>query len=684
MADTATDNGLSLFKTWFRLDRQHSREWRRQAKEDFDFVAGEQWDERDVRKLKEMMRPIITFNRVLPIVNAVSGQEISNRQEVRYVGREPGDAKPNELLTSAAHWFRDLADADDEDSDAFLNALICGMGWTETKLDHDRDDDGEPGMDCIDPREMYWDRSARKKNLSDAQRVWRVRQMPASRALEMFPGKSLEDLDATWARADEAEAGDDGRTQEEQDLYESGGEEPTEADLADKMVTIVHLQYRKATKVNITVDIATGERLELSDADFKRYKIRVFEMTGQTVPHMVKRKKEVRGVFLGAGILKDDPALCPQHFSFQCMTAYRHMTKGQFYGLVRQMRDPQQWANKWLSQALDIMNSSSKGGVMMEKDATDDMREFEQTWARPDKPTYVPPGTLSNANGPKVVPKPGAQMPAGFFQLMEFAISSVRDVTGISVEMLGMREADQPASLEYQRRQAGMQILAPVFGNLKRYRREHGELMLYIIQNYLSDGRLIRVIGDEGAKFVPLMRQADIRYDIIVDDQPTSPNQKEHVWQALAPMFMNLPPDIQSALLDYLPLPETVIEKVKGAMQKASEGPAAQIQQKMAALDVALKEAETTLKQAQALKTQMEAQQVRAEVGQGRLAIDVAKMQSDAQFRQQELAINTGLRREEMAGDMALEREKASAKLSLDALTAMAKAQQPGQQQPAS
>jgi len=47
------------------------------------------------------------------------------------------------------------------------------------------------------------------------------------------------------------------------------------------------------------------------------------------------------------------------------------------------MRDPQMWANKWLSQTLHILNTAAKGVIVAEMDAFEDTTEAEEKWFSP-------------------------------------------------------------------------------------------------------------------------------------------------------------------------------------------------------------------------------------------------------------------------------------------------------------
>ena len=97
--------------------------WREEARTCYAFVAGEQWSETDKAALEEQMRAPVVFNRIGPMIDSVSGSEVANRQAVQYIPRQVGDTGLNEVLTGAADYIRDNCDAEDEESDAFLEPV---------------------------------------------------------------------------------------------------------------------------------------------------------------------------------------------------------------------------------------------------------------------------------------------------------------------------------------------------------------------------------------------------------------------------------------------------------------------------------------------------------------------------------------------------------------------------------
>jgi len=584
LSSTGKEELFTKLRGQYRKDRDHANDWRDEAEEDFAFVAGDQYSKEDKEHLQDQLRPIITFNRIDPIMRSVSGSEVTARQEVKYMPREAGDAKANDLLTQAAQWFRDQSDAEDEESDAFLDAAICGMGWTETRLDYDDNEDGAPLIDRVDSLQMCYDHNASKKNIQDARRVHRAKQVTYSEAKEMFPKAEMSDFGGEWANI---KVGSEGTTDPERYYSEESDRRIKDED----MVTIIESQWWERETRYIAADPMTGQRMEspsgdntLTAEEHTKIKERVEMLSaamGQPIPFKSRkiRKKVYKRAFYSDGMLSNgaEKGPCDGHFSYQAITCFRDRNKGTFYGLVRAMKDPQRWANKWMSQMLHIMNTSAKGGVLMEEGAVKDQREFEDSYSRTDAVTYVNTGAIA---GGKIQPKPQSQFPTGFYQMMEFAVSSVRDVTGVNLEMLGMREANQAASLEYQRRQSAMNILAGLFDGLRRYRKNQGRVMLEYITKHLSDGRLVKIVGEKGAQYVPLVKQANTEFDVIVDEATQTVNQKEQVWEFIKPMFMSVPPQIQMILLDYSPLPATVVEELKQAMSQMMESPeAAQAQQ---------------------------------------------------------------------------------------------------------
>lgn len=575
--DEATPDQEALFrklKSWFLFDYEKQADWREAAREDFAFTSGDQLSETDKQKLRDMNRPVIIMNRVEPIIDSVSGSEVANRQEVQFIPRKQGDVTVNEVLTSAAKWFRDQCDAEDEESDAFREMVVCGLGWIETRLDYEDDPDGAPKIERRDPLEMVWDSTAKKRNLVDMRRLFHiVRDIPIEEARALCPNDDFEDADynASWVDHD-----DSTKPHENNNKFYNKDDLESQVE-ADKTVTMVRAQWWERVPVWRVADptnpdnILTLEKHEFDDLAGKA------KLAGAVLRFAKQTRKIFKQAYLGAILLEIGEAPCKDHFSFKCMTGKRDRNKNTFYGLVRAMKDPARWSNKWMSQTMHIMNTSAKGGIMAERGGFfENDLEGEESYAKQDQVTYLKAGALSGPN-PKFAPKPQGSFPSSTFQLMEFAITSLRDVTGVNVEILGAQQGvSQAASLDLQRKQSAMIILQPLFDSLRRYRKEQGRLLLYLIENYLSDGRLIKIVGSDQAQYVPLVRDPNVTtYDVIVDESPSSPNQKEATWamlqQILPVIGRMLPPATWLALLKYSPLPTSAQQDISQSIQQSQQ-----------------------------------------------------------------------------------------------------------------
>lgn len=626
-------------KGWFIEDRRAQSEWYRDAEADFAFHAGHgQWEEADRARLKGQNRPCVTFNRIAPAIAAVVGMEVANRQEVRFIPRTtsdrstavdaptgqvvtqapPGadDQGPAELYTGAAIYLRDQCNAEDEESDAFQDAAICGMGWTETRVDYDDDPSGRIVIDRIDPLEMVWDARAVKRNLVDARRFHRVREIDIDVARQMFPDFADDELDAGWARS---LAGEGTPHDREAARNYASGESSTEAKRGT--VTIVECAWSELDVTYRVANPTTGEVLTIA-AEFELKSLRErAKAAGIELAVQAERKRVQRHAFLGGALLEAGPAQAQAGFKFKPITGYRDRNRRQWVGLVRAMRDPQRWANALFSSVLNSIQTSGKG-IMAERGAFDNDQQAETDWANAGRIVWLKTGALSGP-GPRVTPKPPALMPTGVEALMQFALQSLRDVSGINVEMLGLADRGQAASLEYQRRQAATTILAPFFDGLRRYRKDQGRLLLHLIRDYLSDGRLVRIAGPEYERYVPLIRRDDVlEFDIVVDDAPASPNQKEASWailQQMLPLLLKQPLSIEAwgKLLKASPLPGSLVSEFIET--------AAQDRQRQAEL--------------QSHQAQLPQQPKSDVASQARLQAELQKLDVEAALKQQELQL---------------------------------------------
>lgn len=606
------DAGLfRRLQEWVKNSINDHADWYKEAEECFGFVAGRslngkgQWPGESWQQMMDSGRQPVEFNRVGPIVDAICGLEVNNRQEVKYLPRTQGDITANERLSSLGEWARDEANAEDEESQMFRNAVICGRGFTETRIDFDEEQTGRIIVDGLDPMEVGVDPAAKKACFTDARYFWRYRDVATDEGEAMFPGVLAQALHANWAERIDAKDGGEGNKRDYPDETRPG----MKGDMAPKMVRLVQIQWWERRPMMLVAAPDAQEPQEMSVEAWEQVSEEA-TASGYTAQKIDKRR--YRQAFLGRDSVLDESDL--KGFTIRAVTGRLDRNKGYHYGVVRPMRDPQMLANKTLSQVLHILNSNAQGGLLIEAGAFRNPKDAEKDWSNPKKTILLNEGGID-----KIKDRTPPPIPQALPMLQEFSLSSIRDVTGVSVEMLGLADREQAASLEYQRRQSAMTILASLFNGLRHYRKLHGKTMLDMLK-MLPPGVLVRVLIDPevaqaefqqqmlqwaqaaaqaqqqgqqpppqpeppGAEFMSTTKRGeefdpakfglndDARFDVIVDEMSSSPNQKEATWAALQPFMGSLPPEAIPIALRYSPLPETAAKELGEAISGAAQGP---------------------------------------------------------------------------------------------------------------
>jgi hypothetical protein len=300
-------------------------------------------------------------------------------------------------------------------------------------------------------------------------------------------------------------------------------------------------------------------------------------------------------------------------FTREAITGKRDRNTNTWYGIGRIIKDPQLWLNKFFASILYTLMVNAKGGLIAEEDAFEDQNKAEASWANPAAITYVQAGALGAG---KLQPKPPTPYPQGMDRLMEFTLQLLPQTSGLSPELLGLADRQQAGVLEAQRKQAAMAIIAWVFDAMRRYYKRSGKLMLSMIRAYLSEGQLIRISGDSGSKYVKLIKDEMVsRFDVIVDEAPTSVNMQERAWGALreaVPLGAQLGAPPPASAIKYIPgLPQEFKLEWIQSLQSPEKQKA---QQDAQALQTQTAQAQIAKDQTQAQLNAAKAQQITGEM----------------------------------------------------------------------
>lgn len=578
--------GIGLYRKWFREAVDRSKKWQEQARQDYDFVEGRQWEESEIKAFHDSGRPAIVINRIRPLVNLLSGFQRVNRLDIEFLGRTSDDGESAQIRKGITKYILDSCDFEKEESAVFLDSIICGLGWFFVGYELNEDGtDGEAYVRRENPFGIYVDPESHSADFSDAKYICRAKWVDKEELKEVYP-EHAEAIDAQYS------------------IYDS-----YESEVAPKVdellwykrelqkVRVVECWY-KTRERKVTVILATGETIPVEELTPEIF------MSGMVVGTNEKNVPVVKVCVFFDGIILEEMQSPYQHGEFPLvpLTCYYYGVDNEIpAGFVRDLKLPQKEINKRRIQALHVLNTTGNGGGFVEEGAMTEKQfaEFQKKGNLPGHFQRVQVGTFSNG-APKIVERQIGQFPAGLAQAESQATADLNSISGINEALLG---TDVPASssgraIELKQKQSATHV-AVIFDNLRSTKKKIARLLwgkrgyAGVIPQFYNTEKVYRIEGVNGQQFVTVNQQViekdpiagtvvktlnDLsqgEFDIVISDVTASATQRQaQLWTLIDGMSkLGIPGDIAfDVVLDLSDIPSK--EEIKQRWRQRQESQA--------------------------------------------------------------------------------------------------------------
>lgn len=514
-------------------------------------------------------RSIVNFNKVQQNVDSVAGFMAQNRRQAKFIARltrDNGQENYSKNMNAIYDYHRENQNADQLESDQDLDMLVQGYGAIDTELSYVVGNSTTmPNGEIVKKRleRPYWDPSAKGKNVLDARWVGYFEDYELRDALGLFQDSKQEDFEQVAAE----EPSDTGYifnpyggiydkiklmntvewTSKESEMvrvynhqwfeYETfyKAENPLylTGDPMDAMFIKMRLDEVKAN-IKLPGDTTTEDMFEFDpkaqvlvfDEATKRQLVKVFGSALEPVPF--KRKVFYTAVVSGEHVFTWFKSVSQQGFSIKFKTGTWNHNRKMWMGMVNPMMEPQKYGNKALTELLFTIAANSKGGVMVEEDAVEDIADFETKWAKTDAVIKVSSGALAQG---KIQEKVRGAMPTGLEYIIQLSDANIA-ANGVDPAFLGSVDKEDQSGVLYKRRiRQVISKFARYFDSITLYQKEdarlHGDLIPVWVEN--NQGEWLRITGPDGAEdFVRILEDMLApEYDVSIQEASQSSDEKQ-------------------------------------------------------------------------------------------------------------------------------------------------------------
>lgn len=628
---------LNRLLDWWHQARQAQAEARREMALDEDFYDGLQWREDDKRVLEERGQMPLVINKIKPTIDWVIGTETRTKIDFRVYGRGEEDVEPAEVKTKLLKYLSDVNRGPYHRSQAFKDCVIAGIGWLEDGIRSDESD--EPLYSRYENwRNMWYDPLSVERDLSDARFLFRSKWVDLDIAVAIWPDrKSILECSARSQRY---------RVQENDEYFwlaDSTTNETTitptpvyledafSIDLRRERVRLIEAWYREPERVQVMRGNPAFRGL-IYDPE-NPFMNRAVKRGVASVYDAVKLLVW-QAIFCDSGLLQI--ARSPyrhNRFPFTPIWCYRRRRDNTPYGIVRNLRDPQEDLNKRRSKALFLLSTNK---MIADWNAFENWDEAIEEKDRPD-------GVLKKRPGADVALHTETQLAEEHVMLMRDDAQFIQDVSGVTDENLGRQTNAVSGRAILARQDQGTTATAEPFENLRLACQLEGEIQTSLIEQFYDEPKVVRLTEDpKAAEFLKINQWDEetgailnditaSQADFVVDAQDFRESVRTAMFESLMELMGKLPPETVIQMLDLvidlsdLPQRKELVRRIReinGQIdEKERDTPEYQekikAQEEEAARQKELEErtatAEAKVKEAQAEKARAEAEKAHVE-----------------------------------------------------------------------
>lgn len=433
-------------------------------------------------------RKIFNFNIINPAVQMISGYQRKNRKSTICIPIISPMQKTADQITKCLYHVHNQSGAYQIYSDAFeQGALVQGLGFVGIYRDLTSDPiSGDIRLRYIDMKSCLFDPYFRSHNLEDCRYFW-TRQFfdreEAATLYEQFHDEIMALPAGTYR---------DDRFYYMPEVYQIQ---------FPNLIAFDEYWYLSTREATYIVDTETEETQEFNGEEkilkesIQRFNKMNPEMKGRM--KVIKKAKPTvrRSIVLNDRVMIDEPdpnridrmPYVPFLGYFSCDTPYYAY---KFRGVVRDARDAQYLFNRRKVTDLDILESQQQG-LKVKKGAL-----------------VTPDDSLNAGNGRVLTIDPSAQMsdvepmqiipPSPVMVQMEDMLKNITmEILGASEVMMGFEVDDKSGLMTALKQGAGLTRLQRLFDQLDESQRLCGEIIVKMIQNFWTVGKVEQVTGEK-------------------------------------------------------------------------------------------------------------------------------------------------------------------------------------------